>query len=223
LKVAAASHEMAMAKREQLNSKIRQAEEALRAAEVMRSYAEIKAPFAGVVTEKRIDPGSLAAPGAPLLVIEQAGGYRLEAQVEESRAGSVRPGTPVKVTLEALSRTLDARVSEVVPAVDASSRAFTVKIDLPGLTGLRSGMFGRAEFPFGARELLTIPAAAVQEQGQVRMVLVSDNGVARNRMVTLGQRSGDSVEVLSGLAAGERVIHPIPAGLADGARVEARP
>lgn len=223
LKVAEAQHQMALAKREQLASKIRQAEEGLRSVEVMRGYAEIKAPFAGVVTEKKVDPGNLASPGAPLLVIEQAGAYRLEAQVEESRAASMRAGQTVKVALDAVGKTVDARVSEVIPAVDAATRAFTVKIDLPLMQGLRSGMFGRAQFVSGAREMLAIPAAAVVEQGQVRMVLVADSGVARNRMVTLGTRKADLVEVLSGLNPGDRVITPVPTGLSDGARVEAKP
>jgi multidrug efflux pump subunit AcrA (membrane-fusion protein) len=68
-----------------------------------------------------------------------------------------------------------------------------------------------------------LPAGAVIEQGQVQSVMVAQDGYARGRLVTLGQRTGDRVEVLSGLAAGEAVIYPRPAGLADGARVEVRP
>ncbi len=220
LKVAQANHAMARSKRGQLQARIRQAEEAVAGASIMKGYAEIRAPFAGVVTEKRAEPGNLAAPGQPLLTIEQSGAYRLEAQVDESRLGSIRAGQSVSVTLD---NTIEARVSEIVPAVDAASRSFTVKIDLPAMPRVRSGMFGRASFPLGKRQALVAPAGAVVEQGQVRSVLVAQDGYARGRMVTLGERLGDRVEVLSGLSAGEVVIHPRPAGLADGARVEVRP
>jgi len=220
LKVAQANHEMAISRRNQLQAKIRQAEEAVGGAGIMKGYAEVKAPFAGVVTERRVEPGNLAAPGQPLLVIEQAGALRLEAQVDESRLGSIRAGQSVTVTLD---KPFQARVSEIVPAVDAASRSFVVKIDLPTLPRLRSGMFGRASFPQGRRQVLMLPASAVIEQGQVQSVMVAQDGYARGRLVTLGQRTGERVEVLSGLTAGEAVIHPRPAGLADGARVEVRP
>jgi RND family efflux transporter MFP subunit len=220
LKVAQANHEMALSRRGQLQARIRQAEEAVGGAGIMKGYAEVKAPFAGVVTERRVEPGNLAAPGQPLLVIEQAGALRLEAQVDESRLGSIRAGQSVTVTLD---QPIQARVSEIVPAVDAASRSFLVRIDLPALPRLRSGMFGRASFPQGQRQVLMLPAGAAIEQGQVQSVMVAQDGYARGRLVTLGQRTGDRVEVLSGLAAGEAVIHPRPAGLADGARVEVRP
>ncbi|MCX6637376.1 MAG: efflux RND transporter periplasmic adaptor subunit [Acidobacteria bacterium] len=220
LKVAQANHEMALSRRNQLQARIRQAEEAVGGAGILKGYAEIKAPFAGVVTDKRVEPGNLAAPGQPLLVIEQAGALRLEAPVDESRLGSIRAGQSVSVTLD---QPFQARVSEIVPAVDAASRSFLVKIDLPAMPRLRSGMFGRVFFPQGQRQVLMLPAGAVIEQGQVQSVMVAQDGYARGRLVTLGQRTGDRVEVLSGLAAGEAVIYPRPAGLADGARVEVRP
>ncbi len=223
LKVAKAGHEMALSKRSQLQARIRQAEEALAAANIMKSYARITAPSAGLVTEKHVEPGNLAAPGQPLLTIEQAGGYRLEVAVEESRSGAVRAGSPVEVELEASGRMLKARVNEVVPAVDPGSRAFLVKIDLPAMQNLKSGMFGRARFAAGARPALTIPADAVESRGQVNSVLVVRDGFARGRLVTLGAGAGGEVEVLSGLSEGEEIIYPRPAGVSDGTRVEVRP
>jgi len=222
-KAAEAAYEMAVAKGAQVRARIAQAEQEVQAAGIVRGYAEIRAPFAGVVTAKSAEPGSMATPGAPLLTIEREGGYRLEAAVEESRVQSVHIGQPVAVGLEALGRTLDARVSEIVPAVDAASRAYTVKIDLPPLAQLRSGMFGRAVFSSGTRNVLAVPAAAVTERGQLQSVIVADGGYAHTRLITVGQKSGDKVEVLSGLSAGEKVVCPLPLGLADGARVEAHP
>jgi RND family efflux transporter MFP subunit len=219
-KAAQAGYEMAVAKGAQVRARIAQAEQEVQAAAVMRGYAEIRAPFGGVVTSKTAEPGSLATPGAPLLTVEREGAYRLEASVDESHLKSIHTGQAASVALEALDRTLDARVSEIVPAVDAASRAYLVKIDLPPLAQLRSGMFGRAVFAAGSRAVLAISVAALLERGQLQSVMVAEEGYAHTRLVTTGQRARDRVEVLSGLSAGEKVICPLPAGLTDGTRVE---
>jgi len=222
LKSAQAAYDMARARRSQFDSKLAQVEQEIRAARIMRDYARIAAPFAGVVTARSVEPGNLAAPGAPLLTVEREGDYRLEASVDESKLPFVKTGQTVEVALEALDRRLTARVSEIVPAVDAASRAYTVKIDLPALANVRSGMFGRAWFPMVSRKVVTVPAPAVMERGQLESVYVIDGGLARNRLITTGKRRPEAVEVLSGLSEGEKVINPIPPGLADGARVEVR-
>ncbi len=158
----------------------------------------IEAPFAGLVTAKSVEPGNLAVPGAPLLTIEHDG-YRLEAAVEESRMEAIRVGQPVTVVLDGINRSFEARVSEIVPAVDAPLALYTVKIDLPSTPALRSGIFGRATFQLGSRSMLAIPAGAVRERGQLQSVFVVDHGVARTRLITLGEKVKDQVEVLSGL------------------------
>jgi len=223
LKAAQAAHQMALARRAQLDAQAIRVQQDIRGTEVTRSYAEITAPFAGVVTAKSVDPGTLALPGVPLLTIEREGAYRLEASVEESRVAAIRVGQPVSVILDGIDHQLAARVSEIVPAVDAASRSYTVKIDLPTLPALRSGAFGRASFSLDSRLTLTIPAAAMTERGQLQSVLVAENGMAHTRLITAGQKTNDQVEVLSGITAGEKVIFPVPRGLSDGARVEMRP
>jgi RND family efflux transporter MFP subunit len=220
LTLARANHEMTRAKKTQLSEKIRQAEQALASAGIMRSYAEIRAPFDGTVTERKVEHGNLAAPGTPLLVIEQAGAYRLEANLEESRLPFVRVGQPVTVELDALATSAEARVSEVVPAVDAASRAFTVKINLPAIPRLQSGLFGRAKFEAAPRKVIAIPADAVETRGQIQSAFVVGENRARSRLVTLGQRRGAHVEVLAGLSIGDSLVYPIPAALTDGAPVE---
>ncbi|MCL4401912.1 MAG: efflux RND transporter periplasmic adaptor subunit [Acidobacteria bacterium] len=222
LKAAQASYQMALAKRTQIKSKIVQVDQARRAAEIMRGYAEIHAPFSGVITNKTVEPGVLATPGAPMFTVERDGSFRLEAPVEESRLPFIRVGQPVTVALDALDKTLPARVSEIVPAVDSASRSYIVKLDLPAMPNLRSGLFGRAIFPLGTRQVITVPAASVVQRGQLQSVLVVEDGVARTRLVTTGQKSKNDVEVLSGLTPGEKVISPLPEGLSDGARVEVR-
>lgn len=222
VKSAQAAYDMARAKRSQLDSRLAQVRQEVRAATVMRGYTRIPAPFSGIVTTKSVEPGTLAAPGAPLLTIEREGSYRLEAAVEESKLPQVKLGQAVTVALEALDRRFNARVSEIVPAVDEASRSYTVKIDLPALPNLRSGMFGRAFFTLGSRNVTTVPAAAVAERGQLQSVFVVEDGFAHSRLVTVGTANGNEVEVLSGLTEHETVVSPALSGLSDGARAEVR-
>jgi len=221
LKAAQANYDMIRSRRAQINSKAATVEQEIRAAQIMRDYSSLAAPFSGVVISRTVEPGNLATPGAPLLTIEQDGLYRLEASVDESKLASVRVGQAVEVVLEA-GRKLNARVSEIVPAVDSASRTYIVKLDLPAAPNLRTGMFGRAIFPLGTQKVVAIPLAALMERGQLQSVFVVENGLAHTRLVTTGRRTSDAAEVLSGLNAGETIIRPVPAGLQDGARVEVR-
>jgi RND family efflux transporter MFP subunit len=222
LKAMQAAHEMARAHRAQLDSRLATAEQDVRSTDVTRTYAEVRAPFAGLVVARSVEPGNLAAPGVPLLTIEREGAYRLEASVEESRLSAIRVGQPVAVTPDGVDHALNVRVSEIVPTVDAASRSYTVKIDLPALPSLRSGSFARAEFQLGSRALLAIPVAAVTERGQLQSVFVVDGDIARTRLITTGGKAGDRIEVLSGLTPGEKVILPVPPGISEGAHVELR-
>ncbi|MBL8218644.1 MAG: efflux RND transporter periplasmic adaptor subunit [Bryobacterales bacterium] len=222
LRLAQAHVEMAEAKRKQVEARIAQAGEQVQIAGIQQGYAQIAAPFAGVVSEKRVEPGNLATPGAPLLLIEQVGSYRLEAPLDESLLPSVKRGTAVEVRLEALDQTVRATVSEIVPAIDVATRTVTVKLNLPGVANLRSGMSGRAGFSAGAARVVVAPVTAVRNEGSLQVAFVVEGGVARTRIVTLGERRGDVVQVLSGLKEGEDVVNPISAELRDGARAEVR-
>lgn len=222
LKAAQAAQDMARAHRTQLDSKMAQVEQEARAADVSRSYAEITAPFAGVITAKSAEPGMLAVPGAPLFTIERASGYRLEAGIEESRLAAIHIGQPVSVTLGGLDRPIESRVSEIEPTVIPATRTYIVKIDLPASASIRSGMFGRAAFPLDRRNVVAIPAQAVSERGQMQSVMVAADGFAHTRLISSGEKNKDQVEILSGIAAGEKVIAPVPPGLTDGARIEVR-
>jgi membrane fusion protein, multidrug efflux system len=224
-KGAAANLEMANAAIQRVRAGEQQAQAEVKAAEVMRGYSVLAAPFSGVVTEKRVEPGSLAMPGQPLLVLEQGGDFRLEATVEEARIAAIKLGDPVRVSIESMSE-IQGRVSEMVPAVDAASRAFLVKIDLPHPKSpadarlLRSGLFGRATFAHGSRKAIAVPENNVRSYGQLTSVYVVADGLARQRLVTLGARSGDQVEILSGLSEGDRLVVSPPPALRDGSRVE---
>ena len=219
LKSAAASLEIAISKRRQAEARRSQAEAELAAARVTLGYATLAAPFPGLVTARQADPGSLTTPGAPLLTVEREGNLRLEAVIDESRLGLVRIGEHIAVEIDGLNRTVSGRVAETVPSIDASTRSFLAKIDLPAVAGLRAGMFGRAAFAGGEREALLVPQSAVLERGQVRSVYVVEKEIARLRLVTLGAARDNRREILSGLTAGEKIIAAPPPLLSDGARV----
>ena len=195
------------------------------AASVTASFAIITAPFSGIVTEKLVEPGNMAAPGTPLVRVEDAGGFRLEVSVDESRAQYVRGGSRVEVVVDGAApggQALDTtgEVSEVARAMDADARAFLVKITLPELDSLRSGMFGRARLPGAERRIVSIPKGAVVRNGQLTSVFVVDKGRAQLRLVSLGEASSGVVEVLAGLSDGETVVVAPPPGLVDGQPVK---
>ena len=219
---ATAAREAAVARLHRAQAGIDSARAELAAAQAGLADARIVAPFAGRVIERHVDPGSLATPGQPLLVVDQRGPLRVEASVEESQAAHVRVGDAAGVTLEDVPRTIAGRVSEVVPAIDPASRAFVVKIDLPANVGgdLRPGMFARVAFRTGTTRALHVPATAVLPTGALDRVFVIEDGRARLRLVTVGERSGDDVEALSGLSPGDVVVTAPPPGLRDGQAVE---
>ncbi len=219
LKSAEAAIEMAQAKRRQAESRRSQTEAEVAAARVAAGYATLAAPFAGLVTERHADPGSMATPGAPLLLLEREGSLRLEASIDESRLSLLRPGQSVPVDLDGLNRRLEGRMAEIAPAVDPGTRTLTAKIDLPPAAGLRAGMFGRAAFPTEKHRALLAPAAAILERGQIQSVYVVEGDIARLRSVSLGGSRGGRREVLSGLSPGEKVIVSPPPAVADGSRV----
>jgi RND family efflux transporter MFP subunit len=196
------------------NSGLDRARAAAEAAATTASFATIRAPFDGVVTEKLIDPGNMAAPGAPLLRVEDTRGFRLDVRVDESRAARISLQDPVTVLLDGHAAPIEGTVTEVSRAVDADSRAFLVKIALPEAAATRSGAFGRAVFGGATRKALTVPEAALARRGQMTSVLAVENGVARLRLVSVS-----GTEVLAGLSAGDVVIVNPPPDLTDGRRV----
>lgn len=185
-----------------------QAHAALNEAATLLGYTRIRAPFNGVVTRKKVDSGTLASPGMPILTVEDTRCYRLEVAVNENDVRYARIGERVPIVIEALGGgAVKGKVVQIIPAADPASRAFMVKIELPTDARLRSGVFGRTEFSRGQRQGLLIPRSAVVERGQLQGVFVLDQDkVANLRYVTLGKFYGSEIEVLSGLQSGDRFV-----------------
>jgi RND family efflux transporter MFP subunit len=225
LSAAAARLAGAQAGIEGADAHLASARAALGVATATESYATVRAPFTGLITERLVDPGNLAAPGTPLLRIESDGPRQVLVRVDEARAAYVHAGDRVRVLIDAAGEhashdgSLDGVVAEVARAIGADQRAFTVKVTLPPTVAARSGSFARVLFRGAPRRALLVPAHAIQRHGQVSSVYVVQDGIATLRLIQLGAASPEGVEVLAGLDAGESIVTSPLAGLVDGARV----
>ena len=194
-------------------------------ARAMLGYTRLSAPFAGVVTARMADPGTMAAPGVPLLQVDSNSPLQLQATIDESAIGSIRKGMKTSIVIDGVPKDeLSGTVAEVVPAADPSSHSFLVKIDLAPSTQLHAGMYGSAEFATGTHQAILMPRSAVVLRGSLSCIYVLDaNGIAQLRSITLGAPQGEMVEVLSGVSAGEKLVDlPGDRDLA-GKRIEAQP
>jgi multidrug efflux system membrane fusion protein len=188
--------------------------------QTLLSYTRIVSPFDGVVAAKRVDVGALAAPGAPLMVVEQRGPYRLEAQVGETWLPYVKRAMAVAVVIDAIDAKLAGKVEEILPAGDPQSRTFTIRIALPSHALLRSGLYGKALFPLGTRRAVLVSAASIIERGQLTgLYTVDDAGLVHLRLITPGKRHDGKREVLSGLSPGDRIVVNGTKEVAEGSRV----
>lgn len=202
------------------------AREEARAAATLAGYARVVAPFDGLVVRRHVDAGAMAAPGMPLVTVEQTARYRLETTVDAAAAAALRAGMTARVALDAVpGRTFEGRLAEIEAGADPGTHTVRVKVDLPAAAAgggeIRSGLFGRAWLARGERQALLVPQTAVVERGQLRAVFVVDReGVARLRLVTLGRAAAGRVEVLSGLGEGERYVVAPGTRELEGQRVE---
>ncbi len=218
---ATAQAQMAHARLDVMTSGIEQAKAELAETTALLGYSKIIAPFSGRVLERYVDPGALASPGTPLLLLADDGSQRVEAAIPESRTLDLKVGGPASVEFDGARTPVAGTVSEIVPSVDSASRAFLVKIDLPpDVSQLSPGTFARVAFPVGSEERLVVPMTAISRFGALDRVFVVEGGRAHLRMITVGESEPPWTTVLSGLSVGERVVREPVAGLRDESRVE---
>jgi RND family efflux transporter MFP subunit len=168
-------------------------------------YATIRAPFAGVVTQRFVDVGAMAAPGAPLLTVENHSQLRVVATVTPDLARGLQRGSKLDVTIEGVAAT--ATVEGVVPA---PGRSLTVVNALVANRdgALTPGGVASIAIPGAPRSVLLVPASAVRTEGDLTGVIVRSNGTDRTRWITLGRTIGSHREVLGGVVAGDTIIVP---------------
>ena len=190
------------------------AEAAVRAAragaselEAVSSYARIRAPFAGTIIRRSVAPGAFAAPGAPLLTIQDAARLRVSVTVPPAAARVLRRGSEVAATIEGMPAT--AVVEGVVPA---GGSLYTVNAIVDNRAGeFLAGSAATLQIPQGTRASIVLPRRAARQEGDLTGVLVRKDSGTELRWVRLGRATADSVEVLAGLRAGEQVLVPAAA------------
>lgn len=216
--------DMATMQYEQAKGAVEQASGAFQAASSMLDDAVVKAPFAGRVLEVMPKPGDMAAPGFPLVRLEDSSKRQLWLDVAESDLAAVKAASGATCDFPSLGATgLPCAVAEVVAASNPMSRTFTVKLGLPDQEGLAAGMFGRASFATAAgAPRVTVPESAVVERGQLAMAFTVEAGKAVMHALRLGARSGGRVEIVSGLEGSTPVVVDGAEGLAHGTPVEVR-
>jgi RND family efflux transporter MFP subunit len=197
----------------------RRAKGAADEARAMMSYVEVVAPFDALVTRKWTEVGDLAAPGKPLLEIEDPSMLQMEADVPEILAAAVERDARLRIHVD--SREIEGVVMEIAPAADQASRTLKVKLDLPPTPGLRPGSFARLAVPVGENRSLLVPASAIVQRGQLEIVFTVINERARLHLVRTGKRFADQIEILSGVEAGETIVVRGASQLHDGQRVTA--
>ncbi|SFR77451.1 efflux RND transporter periplasmic adaptor subunit [Maribacter stanieri] len=187
-------------------------------------YANIRAPFNGVVTNKFISAGDMANPGMPLLEVESPGKYQVLAMVPESEILAVKNDTEVTVQVKALNESVKGKVTEVSTSSKNTGGQYLVKVILDKTDAqILSGMYATVQFPVARKttsSAVMIPVQAIVKKGQLSGIYtVSQSNTALLRWLRLGRTFGDQVEVLSGLSADEQYIVSAEGKLFNGAKI----
>jgi RND family efflux transporter MFP subunit len=209
--VASAEAELSGAKQQ-----LEEAEDKKKQYAALSDYTRITAPFAGVITIRYADTGSLIAAGTssstqsmPVVRLAQVSVLRLVLQIPESVAPQIHVGGSIKVHVQALNHDFEGKVSRFADSLDQQTRTMETEVDFQNPDGkLMPGMFCEAYFVHDKKKsVLTIPMEAVSHSGDQATVFVVDSqNAVSERPVKLGQESSTQIEVLSGLTEGERVI-----------------
>ncbi len=197
------------------------------------AICDIRAPFTGVITKRYANTGSMIQAGIssqtqamPVVRLAQNDLLRLILPVPVSDVASVRDGQPVDVNVVSTGRTLRGTVTRYADSVQMATRTMDTEVDVPNPDGsLVPGMYAEVHLHLAARpNVLSVPIDAVDGFGtSVQQVYVVRDGTVRLTNVKTGLQTSTRVEILDGLASGDKVIVGRHTGLSDGEKVEAVP
>lgn len=191
------------------DAELKMAQAAVKEIQSLLHYATITSPINGIVIDKKVEVGDTVVPGQVLLKLYDQKQMQIIANVRESLTYNLKVGQQIEVQIDALNNKIcSGTVSEIVPEASSPGRSFQVKVTGPCPPGIYSGMFGRIIIPLKNEEVLVIPDHAVKNVGQLQLVNVIQDGSSVRRNIRTGRQFGDSIEVLSGLREGEKVIVP---------------
>ena len=191
-------------------------------------YTSLTAPFDGTVTSKTADAGSMATPGTPILTIEQAGSYEVDAAVPEQDINKITQGKQAAITIGALNKTIQGTITAISSSSGQTGGLYMIKIAIPVTVqdGVYAGMYATVTIQTAGRDTTTagevlVPSSCVITKGQLTgLYTLSSNNTAMLRWVRLGRTYGDKVEVLSGLERNENFILSADQQLSDGTAVK---
>lgn len=183
------------------------AEARLENVDLMLSRTEVKAPVAGKIVARNAKTGAIAtAAGQPMFVIVRDAALELRADVAETDLLRLAPGQKARLRAVGMAGTLDGTVRLVEPSIDPVTRLGRARIAVDQSGDLRTGMFVEAEILAAEREALAVPVTAIGASPEGTGVMRVRDGVVERVAVTTGIRDGGMVKIVSGLAAGDRVV-----------------
>ncbi len=194
----------------------------LREVNVHLSYLDIVAPADGIIGRKMVDPGDMANPGMPLLILEDVSTMKVVAHVGEKDISDLKIGDPVRVEITSLPDAVyEAAITKIIPTANPGSRTYDIETVLDNPDGrLKSGMFARVVLQGPATPRILVPADAVIRRGQLTGVwIVREDGTAHLRWIRLGHDHDGMIEALSGLQGGETIVLSAEQPLAEGDKV----
>lgn len=203
------------AERDAAVARLASARAALQSAREGVSYTEVRAPYAGVVTQRHVQVGESVSPGTPLVSGLSLQYLRVTVDLPQSVVERVREIR--KAAIYVNGKRIDARGLTIFPQASAESNTFRARVDLPeNAADLYPGMLVKVGFVVGEATRLLIPSSALVERGEVTAVYtLGENDRIALRQIRLGTRFADRIEVLAGLVEGDRVIlDPLAATLA---------
>jgi RND family efflux transporter MFP subunit len=180
----------------------------------------VYAPLDGIVHQKRASVGEYLAAGAPVVDIVRMNPLRLQAEVPERDAGTVRFGQSVRVTVEGDANVYVGQIKRLSPVIAQQNRMLMVEADVQNDGRLRPGSFAKAEIVTNdAKMAVTVPNSSIVTFAGIEKVIMVQNGKALEKAVTTGRRNGDWTEIVAGLSVGDQVIVD-PGNLQSGMAVE---
>jgi len=187
--------------------------------QLRRDYAQLRAPDAGIISRRLVQPGQVVAAGNQLLGLIRQGRLEWRPDLPEADLARVVVGAQAKV--RGPEGEVDGVVRAVSPGVDATTRTGTVYVDLPAPGALRAGAYVQGRILANSSPGLTVPAASVvMRDGYAYVFTVDAQGIAHRRRVAAGASLGDRVEITGGLAAGTQVVDTGAGFLGEGDRVK---
>lgn len=189
-----------------------------------RENTVLTSPISGVVTARNYDPGDMTA-NLPILTVARTQPVKAVINVSEGDLPHIRKGMPAVLKFDTYGdEEFSGTVTTIMPTVDAQSRTFGVEVTMPnGDNKVLPGMFGRVTLNLGQAERVVVPDKAVVKQtgsGDHYVYVYNQDGTVSFNKVELGQRLGDSYELISGVESGSQVVVSGQARLANGAKVE---